>query len=64
MSESDREEVHQRFSSDDEVDLAIKQAVREKLAQHGRLGQRVVIWLDDRPVWIIPDHPPTEDPRP
>lgn len=61
MNEDDRNEIAERFSKDEEVDRAIKQAVRETLERHGRLGQRVVVWLDDRPVWVTPDMNPDTD---
>ncbi len=59
---NDRDEVQQRFASDDEVDEAIRLAVRETLAQHGRKGQRVVVWVDERPVWVVPDQAPEGGP--
>lgn len=58
MSDRDPNEIHRRFSSDEDVDAAIKQAVRDTLARHGRMGQRVVVWLDEHPVWVVPDTPP------
>ena len=54
MTDEEREEIAQRFASDDEVDEAIKSAVSETLSRLGREGHKVVVWLDDRPVWVSP----------
>lgn len=52
MSADQHDEIAQRFASDEEVDEAIKSAVRETLNRLGRSGHKVVVWLDDRPVWV------------
>lgn len=54
-------DMERRFGSDDEVDQAIKRAVKETLAQHGRHGRQVVVWVDGRPVWVIPDEAPAPE---
>lgn len=34
------------------IDLAIKRAVREALLMHGRAGNPVAVWRDDKVVWL------------
>ena len=37
------------------IDLAIKRAVREALLMHGRAGNPVAVWREDRVVWLEAD---------
>lgn len=49
---SQRDEVAKRFHQDEEVDKAVKDAVRNALAEHARKGNLVVVWKDGKPVWV------------
>lgn len=40
------------FHKDEEVDQAVKDAVRQALNEHARKGNQVVIWKDGKPVWV------------
>ena len=37
---------------------AMRQAVREALLEHKRLGNPIVVWREGRVVWLQPDEPP------
>ena len=37
------------------IDLAIKRAVHEALLMHGRAGNPVAVWRDDKVVWLEAD---------
>ena len=43
------------------VEAAIREAVREALLMHKRLGNPVAAWRDGRVVWIPPDQIPVDD---
>jgi len=40
--------------SHEAVDEAVKAGVREAIEQHRREGRKIVVWQDNRPVWIDP----------
>jgi hypothetical protein len=42
------------------VDEAVKAGVREALARHRREGRKIVVWMDNKPVWIDPPAEETE----
>jgi uncharacterized protein YacL (UPF0231 family) len=48
----DRDEVAKRFNEDEQVDKAVKDAVRNAIAEHARKGNEIVIWQDGKPVWV------------
>jgi hypothetical protein len=59
-SPADKHEViSKRFAEDEAVDLAVKQAVRHALKEHGRKGNKVVVWKDGQAVWV--DAPTGDD---
>ncbi len=39
------------FHKDEEVHLAVTEAVKDALAEHARKGNLVVVWKDGKPVW-------------
>ncbi|MBI4493233.1 MAG: hypothetical protein HY690_10630 [Chloroflexi bacterium] len=39
---------------------AMREAVREALLRHKRLGNPVAVWQDGRVVWLSPEEIPTE----
>lgn len=72
MSDQEREQIAERFWSDEEVDRAIKDAVRGALNQHGRKGNPVAVWRDGKVTWVrvedvMPEvvrvEPPQDDAR-
>lgn len=52
MSEQGNEVIAERFWSDDEVDRAVKQAVRVALEKHGRKGNLVVVERQGQVLWV------------
>lgn len=52
MSAEEREKLVGRFSDDAEVDSAVKEAVRQALAEHKRKGNPIVVW-DEGAVRIV-----------
>ena len=44
MKKADREKLIGRFSDDQEVDSAVKEAVRQALAEHKRKGNTIAVW--------------------
>ena len=48
----------------DEIQQAMKQAVREALMRHKRAGNPVATWRDGRVVWIPPEEIPVEESTP
>ena len=51
----DREELAERFTRDEEVDRAVKEAVEHALEHHEKKGNPVAIWRDGRIVSVDPD---------
>ena len=45
----------------DEIQQAMKQAVREALIRHKQAGNPVATWRDGRVVWIPPEEIPVEE---
>ena len=37
------------------IDRALRQAVREALLRHKKLGESIVIWKDGKVVWVPPE---------
>jgi hypothetical protein len=48
----------------DEIQQAMKQAVREALIRHKQAGNPVATWRDGRVVWIPPEEIPVEESTP
>jgi hypothetical protein len=48
----ERDKLAQRFSIDEEMQRALREAVRTTVAEHKRRGNSIVVWKDGRPVWI------------
>jgi hypothetical protein len=48
----------------DEIQQAMKQAVREALMRHKQAGNPVATWRDGRVVWIPPEEIPVEESTP
>ncbi len=48
------------FEDDARLDYLAKEAVRDALRQHKRLGQSVVIWQDGKVVTVAPEDIPVD----
>lgn len=48
----------------DEIQRAMKQAVREALRRHKLAGNPVATWRDGRVVWVSPEEIPIEESPP
>ena len=48
------------FEDDARLDYLAKEAVRNALRQHKRLGQSVVIWQDGKVVSVAPENIPVD----
>ena len=56
--------ISERTERLDEIQQAMKQAVREALMRHKRAGNPVATWRDGRVVWIPPEEIPVEESTP
>jgi len=61
-SPTDRRPPADRVEDVASILRAMRQAVREALLDHKRTGDPVVVWRDERVVWIEPQDIPTEWP--
>ena len=43
------------------IDRALREAVREALLRHKKLGESIVIWKDGKVVWVPPEEIEVED---
>jgi hypothetical protein len=43
------------------IDRALREAVREALIRHKKLGESIVIWKDGKVVWVPPEEIEVED---
>ena len=57
----DPEKLSQILAESDAVEAAVREAVREALLMHKRLGNPIATWKDGRVVWIPADQIPVED---
>ena len=57
-SSKPRRTILEILSDGEEIDLAMKRAVREALIEHKKLGFSIVVWQDGRVVEIPPDQIP------
>ena len=49
---------HERVEDVASILEAMRQAVREALQRHKRLGNPIAVWRDGRVVWLSPDEIP------
>ena len=43
------------------IDRALREAVREALLRHKKLGESIVVWKDGKVVWVPPEEIDVED---
>jgi len=43
------------------IDRALREAVREALLRHKKLGESIVVWKDGKVVWVPPEEIEVED---
>jgi len=60
MSENEPRDIGEIFAEGTEIDRALREAVRQALIRHKRLGQSVVVWQDGKTVWLTPDQIPVD----
>ncbi len=60
MSET-KKNIDNLFSNGNEIDKALKEAVKKALLQHKKEGNPVVSWKDGKVVWIQPEDILVED---
>jgi hypothetical protein len=53
--------VEELFEDGTEIDEALRQAVREALIVHKKLGHSIVVWEDGKLQWIPPEEIDVED---
>ena len=61
MRKADHEEITKRLASDSEVDEAVREGVRDALAEHRRLHNTVAIWKNGRVLVLPADQLPEDD---
>jgi len=57
----DAQTLSQLLAESAKVEAAVREAVRDALAMHKRLGNPVATWEDGRVVWIPADEIPVDD---
>ncbi len=55
MAETLEQRIDNAFRSGATIDAALKEAAREALVLHKKLGHPIVEWRDGRVVWTPPD---------
>lgn len=55
MEPQEREKVVNRFVDDEEVDTAVKEAVRRALAEHKRKGNAIAVWEEGEVRIVSPE---------
>lgn len=55
MNEPKEKTIDEIFADGFLIDLALKQAVQEALLRHKQAGNPVVVWRDNKIVWIPPE---------
>lgn len=60
MKDKDRKDIAARFTADDQVDEAVRQAVKDALADHKRRHNTVAVWRDGK-VLVLPAEQIEED---
>ncbi|HTU23869.1 MAG TPA: hypothetical protein VMF30_00640 [Pirellulales bacterium] len=58
----DPETLEQILAEGEAVEAAVREAVREALLMHKRLGNPVATWENGQVVWIPADQIPVDDP--
>lgn len=56
--------ISERTERLDEIQQAMKQAVREALIRHKQAGNPVATWRDGQVVWVPPEEIPVEESTP
>jgi len=54
------ETLESLFNNDDRLDFLAREAVRDALREHKRLGQSVVVWQDGKVVTLAPEDIPVD----
>ncbi len=55
MDEGSTKTIDDLFEEGTPIDDALRQAVREALLRHKKLGQSIAVWEKSRVVWIPPE---------
>ena len=58
--DSQAETLESLFNNDARLDYLAREAVRDVLREHKRLGQSVVVWQDGKIVTLAPEDIPVE----
>lgn len=64
LTEDERKRLAERLTEDDQVDAAIKLAVRNAVRERKRLGLGIVVWEDGSVVHVPADRIPTGEEGP
>lgn len=64
MTEDERLRLAEKLTQDDQVDAAIKLAVRNAVRERKRLGLGIVVWEDGSVVHVPADRIPATDEGP
>ncbi|GAB4186002.1 MAG: hypothetical protein Fur006_24890 [Coleofasciculaceae cyanobacterium] len=61
MNELKEKAIDEIFADGTLIDLALKQAVQEALLRHKQAGNPVIVWRDNKIVWIPPEEIPVPE---
>jgi len=58
MEKGSEKSIDELFREGSQIDSALKKAVREALVSHKQAGNPVVVWRDNKIVWLEPEEIP------
>lgn len=58
MEEKNKKEIDDIFREGTLIDKALMEGVREALIRHKQAGNPIVVWRDEKVVWLTPEEIP------
>lgn len=58
MEEKNKKEIDDIFREGILIDKALMEGVREALIRHKQAGNPIVVWRDEKVVWLTPEEIP------
>jgi hypothetical protein len=55
VKEKQRDKIAEAFSNPETITRALSQGVRDALLRHKRAGNPVVVWRNEKAVWLKPE---------